>query len=194
MVAVVPRDQLEVTANADKLQVVDASAAIKRYACRECGVHMYGRIDNAAHPFHGLDFIHTELSSEGGWSPPGFAAFCSSIIESGFSPDRMDEVRDRLRELGLPAYDVLSPELMDAIAIHTAKGKAAGGAQTSAAQTSAEGARTSSSGHGQSGSVDSPMSPGGGGGEPHTPAERSGSARGSSGIGAFFSRLFGKKS
>lgn len=121
MVAVVPRDKLEVTANGDKLQVVDSSAVIKRYACRVCGVHMYGRIDDESHPFYGLDFIHTELSPDEGWSAPEFAAYVSSIIEAGFDPKRMDEVRNRLRELGLPPYDVLSPELMDLIATHKAK-------------------------------------------------------------------------
>jgi S-(hydroxymethyl)glutathione synthase len=121
MVAVVPRENLEVTANEDKLQVVDPSAAIKRYACRDCGVHMYGRIDDTSHPFYGLDFIHTELSDDQGWSPPEFAAFVSSIIESGFEPSEMDNIRGRLEELGLPAYDTLSPPLMDVIAVHTAK-------------------------------------------------------------------------
>jgi len=120
-VAVVPRDHLKVTANEDKLKVVDASAVIKRYACRDCGVHMYGRIDNDKHPFFGLDFIHTELSSEAGWAPPEFAAFVSSIIESGASPNNMSAVRARLKELGLEPYDCLSPTLMDAIATHTAK-------------------------------------------------------------------------
>lgn len=121
MVAVVPRENLEVTANEDKLQVVDPSAAIKRYACRDCGVHMYGRIDDTSHPFYGLDFIHTELSDDQGWSPPEFAAFVSSIIESGFEPSEMSNIRGRLEELGLPAYDTLSPALMDVIAVHTAK-------------------------------------------------------------------------
>lgn len=120
-VAVIPRDHLKVTANEDKLKVVDASAVIKRYACRECGVHMYGRIDNDKHPFFGLDFIHTELSSEKGWAPPEFAAFVSSIIESGTNPNDMSAVRARLKELGLEPYDCLSPALMDAIATHTAK-------------------------------------------------------------------------
>jgi S-(hydroxymethyl)glutathione synthase len=120
-VAVVPRDKLKVSANEGKLQVVDPSAAIKRYACRECGVHMYGRIDNQKHPFFGFDFIHTELSPEDGWAPPEFAAFVSSIIESGANPDDMSAVRARLRELGLEPYDCLSPALMDAIATHTAK-------------------------------------------------------------------------
>jgi S-(hydroxymethyl)glutathione synthase len=119
-VAVVPRGNLRVTANEDKLKVVDPSAVIKRYACRECGVHMYGRIDNEQHPFFGLDFIHTELSSEEGWAPPEFAAFVSSIIESGANPDDMSAVRARLKALGLEPYDCLSPALMDAIATHTA--------------------------------------------------------------------------
>src|SRR5580765_4883512 len=42
VVAVVPRDKLSVTKNADKLAVVDPSATIQGHACRQCGVHMYG--------------------------------------------------------------------------------------------------------------------------------------------------------
>jgi S-(hydroxymethyl)glutathione synthase len=122
-VAVVGRDNLSVTQNANKLDIVDTSAAIQRYACRGCGVHMYGRIENQGHPFYGFDFIHTELSPESGWSPPTFAAFVSSIIESGTRPEQMGEVRERLRDLGLTPYDCLSPPLMDAIATHTAKAK-----------------------------------------------------------------------
>lgn len=182
MVAVVPRGDLEVTANEDKLQVVDPSAAIKRYACRDCGVHMYGRIDDANHPFYGLDFIHTELSSDEGWSAPEFAAFCSSIIESGFDPARMDEVRDRLRELGLAPYDVLSPDLMDAIAVHAAKSKSAQGETEARAQPAEPAAATAS--------VAEPAP---------TPRPAPEPARGDaaaeqprrSGIGAFFARLFG---
>ena len=98
-VAVVPRDKLNVTKNADKLKVVDANAAIQRHACTECGVHMYGRIENTKHPFYGFDFIHTELSKEQGWAPPEFAAFVSSIIESGTPPDQMPAIRARLKEL-----------------------------------------------------------------------------------------------
>jgi S-(hydroxymethyl)glutathione synthase len=120
-VAVVPRDQLSVSANEEKLKVVDPSAVIKRYACRDCGVHMYGRIDDTNHPFYGLDFVHVELSDEPGWAPPEFAAFVSSIIEAGADPKRMPQVRARLRELGLEPYDCLSPPLMDAIATHAAK-------------------------------------------------------------------------
>jgi S-(hydroxymethyl)glutathione synthase len=47
----------------------------------------------------------------------------SSIIESGFDPAKMGEVRSRLKQLGLESYDCLSPPLMDAIATHTAKAK-----------------------------------------------------------------------
>ena len=125
MVAVVPRSNLTVGANGDKLRIVDASAAIQRYACKECGVHMYGRIENKGHPFYGLDFIHTELSKEQGWQPAQFAAFVSSIIESGADPANMGAVRARLKELKLEPYDCLSPALMDAIATHTAKASGA---------------------------------------------------------------------
>jgi S-(hydroxymethyl)glutathione synthase len=120
-VAAVPRDKLRVTKNADKLKIVDTNAAIQRYACADCGVHMYGRIENAKHPFHGFDFVHTELSNERGWSPPEFAAFVSSIIETGTPPSEMLAVRTRLKELGLEPYDCLSPALMDAISTHVAK-------------------------------------------------------------------------
>lgn len=122
-VAVVPRDKVEVIANGNKLKIVDESAAIQRHACKECGVHMYGRIENKAHPFYGLDFVHTELSKEQGWSAPEFAAFVSSIIEAGAPPAQMGAVRARLKELGLEPYDCLSPPLMDAIATHVAKSK-----------------------------------------------------------------------
>jgi S-(hydroxymethyl)glutathione synthase len=124
-VAVVGRDKLSVSKNADKLKIVDANAAIQRYACSGCGVHMYGRIENTKHPFYGFDFIHTELSPDQGWSAPEFAAFVSSIIESGYPPDQMSAVRSRLKELGLEPYDCLSPGLMDAIATHIAKASGA---------------------------------------------------------------------
>ena len=125
VVAVVPRQNVTVLENGDKLQIVDPSAAIQRYACKVCGTHMYGRIENTGHPFHGLDFIHPELFQEGGWAAPGFAAFVSSVIESGVKPEQMDGIRARLKELGLEPYDCLSPPLMDAIATHVAKSKKA---------------------------------------------------------------------
>lgn len=122
-IAVVAKDQVRVTANADKLQIIDATAAIQRHACKECGTHMYGRIENSAHPFYGLDFVHTELSKQQGWSAPEFAAFVSSIIESGTAPEAMADVRRTLVDLGLTPYDCLSPALMDAIATHVANNK-----------------------------------------------------------------------
>lgn len=121
VVAVVPRDKVAVTANAQKLKVVDDKATIQRHACSGCGVHMFGRIENPEHAFHGLDFIHTELSPQTGWSAPGFAAFVSSIIETGTPPAQMAAMRARLRELGLEPYDCLSPALMDALSTQVAK-------------------------------------------------------------------------
>ena len=120
-VAVVGRDAVEVLQGAEKLEIVNKDAPIQRHRCKECGVHMYGRIENKDHPFYGLDFVHTELSGDDGWSAPEFAAFVSSVIESGVDPSRMDGIRARLRELGLQPYDALSPPLMDAIATHIAK-------------------------------------------------------------------------
>jgi len=120
-VAVISRDNVKVTANEDKLQVVNPAATILRHACKECGVHMYGRIEKTEHGFYGLDFVHTERSQATGWVAPTFAAFVSSIIESGASPANMGAVRGRLTELGLTPYDCLSPPLMDALATNAAK-------------------------------------------------------------------------
>ena len=125
IVAVVPRQNVTVLENGDKLQIVDPSAVIQRYACKVCGTHMYGRIENTGHPFYGLDFIHPELFQEGGWAAPGFAAFVSSVIESGVKPEDMNAIRSRLKEVGLEPYDCLLPALMYAISTHVAKSKAA---------------------------------------------------------------------
>ena len=121
VIAVVGKDKVSVLQNGDKLAVVDPKAAIQRHACKGCGVHMYGRIENNKHAFYGLDFVHPELSTESGWAAPGFAAFVSSIIESGANPADMGAVRSRLKELGLEPYDCLNPPLMDALATHAAK-------------------------------------------------------------------------
>jgi S-(hydroxymethyl)glutathione synthase len=120
-IAVAPRDNVEVTKNGDKLKVVDLNALILRHACTGCGVHMMGPVERPKHPFTGLVFIHTELSKEQGWAPPTFAAFVSSIIESGARPENMAAVRARLKQLGLEPYDTLSPGLMDYMATFTAK-------------------------------------------------------------------------
>ncbi|MET0385381.1 MAG: S-(hydroxymethyl)glutathione synthase [Polyangiales bacterium] len=121
VIAVAPREQVKVTKHAEKLAIVDTNAAIQRHACKGCGVHMFGRIENNKHAFYGLDFIHTELSPQQGWAAPGFAAFVSSIIESGADPANMEAVRTRLRQAGLEPYDCLSPALMDALSTQAAK-------------------------------------------------------------------------
>lgn len=120
IVAVVPRDKLSVTANEGKLKVVDDAATIQRFACADCGVHMYGRIE-VEHPLKGLDFVHVDLSDDKGWQEPQFAGFVSSIIEQGFHPKGMDEVRAGLRAKGLEPYDALSPPIMDVIATYHAQ-------------------------------------------------------------------------
>ncbi|KAI9035429.1 S-(hydroxymethyl)glutathione synthase [Aspergillus affinis] len=120
IVGVVPRDAVSVTANGHKLKIVDPEAAIQRHACTSCGVHLIGRIEKE-HPFKGLDFVHAELSDEKGWQEPQFAGFVSSIIEQGFNPNGMDEVRGKFKSVGLETYDALSPPLMDLIATFMAK-------------------------------------------------------------------------
>jgi len=121
VVGVVPRDKLSVTSNSNKLTIVDKSAVIQRNACKDCGVHMFGRIE-VDHAFKGLDFVHAELGSEQDkWQKPQFAAFVSSIIEQGFEPEKMGDVRAAFQKQGLQSYDCLSPDLMDMIAAHTAK-------------------------------------------------------------------------
>jgi S-(hydroxymethyl)glutathione synthase len=121
IVAVTGRDNLSVKANGDKLKIVDSNATIQRHACTGCGTHMFGRVENTKHGFYGLDFVHTELSKDKGWSPPEFAAFVSSVIETGADPANMGAVRARLKKVGLQPYDCLSPPLMDYLATHAAK-------------------------------------------------------------------------
>jgi S-(hydroxymethyl)glutathione synthase len=120
MVAVAPTNRIEVLEQGDKLAVVDPGAVILRHACKDCGVHMYGPVERE-HPFQGLSFIHPERFAESGWADPSFAAFVSSIIESGADPAGMDKVRATLKEKKLEPYDCLSPALMDYMASWTAK-------------------------------------------------------------------------
>jgi S-(hydroxymethyl)glutathione synthase len=115
IIAVIPVSNVAVTANGSKLHIVDPSATILRHACKECGVHMFGRIEKE-HAFKGLDFVHVELSEEKGWQEPQFAAFVSSVIEQGFDASEMEGLRGRLKTRGLETYDALSPPLMDALA------------------------------------------------------------------------------
>lgn len=120
VVAVAPSDTVQVIENGDKLAVVDPSALIQRHACKECGTHMHGPVERD-HAFKGLSFIHPELFDTATWPGPGFAAFVSSVIESGVNPAEMDGIRAKLKEAGLEPYDCLSPGLMDYLATWTAK-------------------------------------------------------------------------
>jgi S-(hydroxymethyl)glutathione synthase len=120
VVAVTAHENVTVVENGDKLQIVDPDALIRRHACKECGVHLYGPVERE-HAFKGLDFVHPERFQEQGWPEPAFAAFVSSIIESGTPPSEMAGVRARLKELGLEPYDCLSPGLMDYVATWVAK-------------------------------------------------------------------------
>jgi S-(hydroxymethyl)glutathione synthase len=121
MIAVVPSDKVEVVANGQKLKVVDPSKTIQRNACTVCGVHMHGPIKNPKHAFNGLTFIHAERFDKGGWAAPEFAAFVSSVIETGTKAEDMNGIRARLKELKLEPYDALSPPLMDMLAANTVK-------------------------------------------------------------------------
>ena len=121
MLAAVPRDKVKVTQHEEKLKVVNKNAVLHRYACTECGAHMYDVVPDPNHVFHGFAFIHPDLSQQAGYAPPTFAAFVSSAIEGGVPPAQMGAVRSRLRELGIEPYDCYSPELMDIVATHAAK-------------------------------------------------------------------------
>jgi S-(hydroxymethyl)glutathione synthase len=121
LIAVVPSDKVEVLANGHKLKVVDPSKTIQRNACTVCGVHMHGPIVNPKHAFNGLTFIHAERFESGGWAAPEFAAFVSSVIETGTDPELMSGIRARLKELKLEPYDALSPPLMDMLASNAVK-------------------------------------------------------------------------
>jgi S-(hydroxymethyl)glutathione synthase len=121
IVGVVPRSALSVSSGEEKLYIVDESATIQRHACKDCNVHLFGRIE-VDHAFHGLDFVHVELSDEEGWQEVQFAGFVSSVVEQGLvAPEEADKVRGQFKELGLETYDALSPGLMDAIAAFVAK-------------------------------------------------------------------------
>jgi S-(hydroxymethyl)glutathione synthase len=120
IVAVAPTDHVKVMENGDKLKVVDPEALIQRHACTKCGVHMYGPVERD-HAFTGLSFVHPERFQESGWPAPTFAAFVSSIIETGTPPSAMAGVRSKLKDIGLEIYDCLNPTLMDVISTWVAK-------------------------------------------------------------------------
>lgn len=120
-VALVPRDKLTITKNENKLEIIDKDAPIQRHACSECGAHMFGRVENKNHHFYGLDFIHIELSKNDAWPPVQFVAFVPSIIESGFDPENMHAVKEKIHSLDLESYDEFSPEINEFIASRSSK-------------------------------------------------------------------------
>lgn len=120
LIGVVPAGAAEVTSGAGRMTVVDEAAPIRRAACRDCGTHMLGTVADRRHHFFGLDFVHPELAQEGAPAPE-FAAFVSSLIESGTPPSRMAAIRRGLAAAGLAAHDAFSSELMDLIAWHRVK-------------------------------------------------------------------------
>src|SRR6516165_5742727 len=67
-VAVVPRDKLRVSKNAEKLKVVDANAAIQRYTCKDCGVH------RRPHREHQASVLRVRLHPYRAFKGPGLDA------------------------------------------------------------------------------------------------------------------------
>ncbi|WP_245464077.1 GFA family protein [Rhizobium sp. NXC24] len=120
-IAIAPAGSVREKANASKLECVDASQKIERYRCKICGTYMVGSVSDRDHHFYGLDFVHPELAANGEQPAVEFAAFVSSLVEGGTSPSSTNSIRSRLSELGIPAYDAFSPELMDMIALHKVK-------------------------------------------------------------------------
>ena len=126
VVAVVPRDNVTVTANAAEAQGRrsvrdDPAPRLQRSAACTCTAASRTRTIRSTASISS----HTELSPTRAGRHPEFAAFVSSVIESGVDPAQMAQIRARLKELGLEPYDCLSPALMDLIAAHTAKAKQA---------------------------------------------------------------------
>ena len=65
-VAVVPRDKLRVSKNAEKLKVVDTNAAIQRYACRDCGrAHVWSHREHEASVLRVRFYPHRAFKGSG---------------------------------------------------------------------------------------------------------------------------------
>ncbi len=126
LVAVLSRDKVSVTANGQKLKIVDANAAIQRHACTGCECAYTGRIENKAHPFYGFR-LHAApgVAGDQRLGSSEFAAFVSSIIKDpARRPDAMAGVRARLEELKLEPYRLFNRlRSWISIATHTAKAK-----------------------------------------------------------------------
>ena len=88
---------------------------------------MVGKVSDPDHHFYGLEFVHPELATDAHQPKIEFAAFVSSLVETGTPATHMVSVRETLAKAGIPAYDAFSPELMDIIAWHKVKLAKAGG-------------------------------------------------------------------
>jgi len=97
--------QGEVTQNGDKLGIVDPSKTIQRHACKVCGVHMYGRIENNKHAFYGLDFV-TRNCRPNRVGPRRDLRPSSPRSSRRARIGDMGAVRSRLKELGLEPYEL----------------------------------------------------------------------------------------
>ncbi|RVT90273.1 SRPBCC family protein [Sphingomonas crocodyli] len=135
LTAVVASDLHSVTANHDKLSIVDTAANIQRYACSGCGVHMIGLVADPNHHFFGLAFLHPELAGDIAAPRIEWAGFISSLISSGTSPRQLAAVRRALTGTGIEIYDMFSPEIMDLIAWHGVKLRSAEAAKSAARQS-----------------------------------------------------------
>ena len=118
IVSLALREGVAVADNGEKLTVVDETAPIRRHQCSECGVHLFGRVDDMDHPFHGVDLIHPELFNRTIAPVPGFALFVALLGEAGRDDGAVEMVRTRLRELGIIPHDYLSPALMEVLGRH----------------------------------------------------------------------------
>jgi hypothetical protein len=84
VVAVVSRDKVSVTKNGDKLKVVDPNATIQRSCLHRLQrAHVRPHREQQARVLWWTSST-PNLSPQTGWREPQFAAFVSSIIESGF--------------------------------------------------------------------------------------------------------------
>ncbi|TGQ63481.1 MAG: glutathione-dependent formaldehyde-activating protein [Mesorhizobium sp.] len=120
-IAVVPAGSVSVVARPDKLEAVDATQKIERQRCKACGTHLLGTVSDPDHHFYGLEFVHPELATDGYQPKIEFAAFVSSLVETGTPATGMASVRAALGHAAISAYDAFSPELMDIIAWHRVK-------------------------------------------------------------------------
>ncbi len=121
-----PSSSVTVLENGDKLKV-DRCIRDNSAACLHRLRHPHVRPHREQEPSVLRPRLHSSRTVRGGRlrGTRQFAAFVSSVIESGVDPNEMGGIRARLKEIGLEPYDCLSPALMDAIASHTAKARMA---------------------------------------------------------------------